>query len=255
MADDAGLARADGEPPGGAATEPGERPCGSCGKPNPRRHRFCDGCGVSLDGRPAEADFVAQPPSVGRPSGPLAPTGATPHPVRQRPTWLVYALSVTTLGLYFVWWFGASWAELKREVGDPGMKPVGHALAFFVPIYNLFRIHAHYRTLNELLGRTRLEPVLQPGGMVLAALVGGVLGQIATRPSVSGGTLLVLVMLSGLVGGWMIDQWQGAIGAYYARTRRRPTPERIHPGEWAALAAGVVLILLVAVAALVPVPA
>jgi hypothetical protein len=91
--------------------------------------------------------------------------------------------------------------------------------------------------------------------MVLAALVGGVLGQIATRPSTSGGTLLLLVVLSGLVGGWMIDQWQGAIGAYYARTRRRPTPERIHPGEWAALAAGVVLILLVAVAALVPVPA
>jgi len=169
---------------------------------------------------------------------------------------LVYALSVLTFGLYFLWWFGASWAELKRETGDRRMRPVGHALAMLVPIYNLFRLHAHYRTLNELLVRVRLEPVLRPGAMVLTALVGAVLGLIADLPrSQENGTFfLLLVVASGLVSGWMIDQWQGALAAYYARTRGRPAPERIHPAERVALGLGGVLMLLLVVG-LLAVPA
>ena len=42
---------------------------------------------------------------------------------------------------------------MKRERGDPEMRPLWHALSLVVPFYMIFRVHAHFRTLNELLAR------------------------------------------------------------------------------------------------------
>ena len=69
---------------------------------------------------------------------------------RQRPVWLATALTLLSLGSYYIWWFGASWAELKRERGDISMRPVWHALTSLVPVYASFRAHAHFRALADL---------------------------------------------------------------------------------------------------------
>src|SRR5206468_4575766 len=91
---------------------------------------------------------------------------------RQRPIWLVGSLAVLTFGIYPVVWLGATWSEMKRELGESRMDPWGHALSQLVPIYGLFRVHAHYRKLNEMLerwdDRTRVHPGPVVGGWILA---------------------------------------------------------------------------------------
>jgi len=50
----------------------------------------------------------------------------------------------------------ACWLEdIKREPAMRGedMYPIWHGLTWFVPFYNIFRLHAHYRTIGELLNR------------------------------------------------------------------------------------------------------
>ena len=70
------------------------------------------------------------------------------------PVWLPFALTVVTGGAYLIVWAGRSWSTMKRERGDPEMRPLWHALSLVVPLYMIFRVHAHFRTLNELLART-----------------------------------------------------------------------------------------------------
>ena len=63
-----------------------------------------------------------------------------------------------TFGGYGIWWLGASWPEMKVQLQDARMRPFWHALASLVPIYQFFRINAHYRALNEMLRRVRACP-------------------------------------------------------------------------------------------------
>jgi hypothetical protein len=71
----------------------------------------------------------------------------------QRPIWLVGLLAFTTFGLYFPVWMGITWVQLQRELNDDRMHPFWHALSFCVPLYGLFRIHAHCALLRDLLQR------------------------------------------------------------------------------------------------------
>jgi hypothetical protein len=71
---------------------------------------------------------------------------------------LATALTFLSTGLYFVWWFGASWAEIKRERADPTMRPIWHALTSVVPVYASFRTHAHFRALASLV-RPKVEQI------------------------------------------------------------------------------------------------
>ena len=59
-------------------------------------------------------------------------------------------LTLVTYGVYFPVWLGITWREMRIESKDPGMRPLGHALAIFVPIYGLFRVDDHFRTLNSI---------------------------------------------------------------------------------------------------------
>ena len=87
---------------------------------------------------------LTRPPSVG--VMPAALAGA-----RKRPLWAVFLLTAGTSSFYFFVHLGLMWAEMKRARQDPTMKPVGHALAQFVPFYGWFRFHAHIRALDEML--------------------------------------------------------------------------------------------------------
>jgi hypothetical protein len=99
---------------------------------------------------------------------------------RVRPLWRTVALTVATINLYWFYWFWATWRELKHETGDRGMKPIGHMLSLFVPIYQLFRIYAHFRKIRDLVverseGQGVAFPSLSPGAALVFALVGSFL--------------------------------------------------------------------------------
>jgi len=114
---------------------------------------------------------------------------------RVRPLWRTVALSVATFGLYCYYWFWATWRELKQETGDEGMKPLGHVLSLFVPIYQLFRIHAHFRTIRNLVversGTQSLGLLLwSPGIALILVLIGSFLirlsADLSFRPAYAG---------------------------------------------------------------------
>lgn len=99
---------------------------------------------------------------------------------RVRPLWRTAALTVATINLYWFYWFWATWRELKQETGDNRMRPFGHMLSLFVPVYQLFRIHAHFRAIRELVvQRSEVKSVglapLSPGVALVLALVGAFL--------------------------------------------------------------------------------
>lgn len=99
---------------------------------------------------------------------------------RVRPLWRTVALTVATINLYWFYWFWATWRELKQETGDNRMRPFGHMLSLFVPVYQLFRIHAHFRVIRDLVvQRSEVKSVglvpLSPGVALVLALVGAFL--------------------------------------------------------------------------------
>ena len=69
--------------------------------------------------------------------------------------WRVLTMTVVSAGLYLLYWFYLTW-RLYRD--STGMKayPVWHALTLFVPIYSLFRTHAHMRVYSEAMSAQNL---------------------------------------------------------------------------------------------------
>lgn len=130
---------------------------------------------------------------------------------RVRPLWRTVALTVATINLYWFYWFWATWREVKQETGDNRMRPFGHMLSLFVPIYQLFRIHAHFRAIRDLVvQRSEVKGVglvlLSPGIALVLALVAGFLVRLSAdlsfKPAYAGSPwyesgLLVLGTLLG----------------------------------------------------------
>jgi len=214
--------------------------CAECGHANDPMNRYCGRCGTSLTeglgARSKPTNEALALPSVPVPPFPAAAGTDTLERsvredpnlavdwVRQRPVWLVVALSILSFGVYPVVWLGESWAEMKRELRDGTMHPAGHALAMLVPIYGFFRLHAHFRTLNDLLDRSGAQRSVPPGLAVF------------------GWILLTPIYL-----GFVIPSiGQARLIAYWRASRPAPVPTVVRPAEWVALSVGAALIGLAA---------
>jgi len=225
------------------------RYCGKCGVPSfVPDDLFCRKCGARLAVR-SVADGLDDHPNgipIARSSASVVATAP-----RQRPIWLVSLLTFCTLGLYLVVWAGLSWAEIKRERNDPRMHPFWHSLTLVVPVYNLFRIHAHFRAIQELRAQQALPPVIAPAIAVICwALANGVDSQVSRVDTFSVplgiamdflGSLLCLVVV---VGGQM------ALNGYWQswRAEGREIPERrANWAEWTTMILGGVFVMLVVI--------
>ncbi|MBM2809533.1 MAG: hypothetical protein HW416_292 [Chloroflexi bacterium] len=213
----------------------------------------------------------------------VASTG--PEWRRRRPAWLVAALTITSLPMtlflpfymlawlvqwwggkpgqiitflpYPLVWLAATWSEMKRELDDPDMHPWWHALSFLIPIYGLFRLHAHYRTIQELLlQRGAASPVSGRGavlGMIgadllllagtanLLLLAGTkVEGPVGTV-DVLGGMGFVAVLVGGMGFVAVFVYGQVGLNRYWSARSTQTVPVLIHPSEWTMLLAGGVI--------------
>ena len=182
--------------------------CSSCGTDNPDHARFCGLCG-----RPVLTSFATSETAQ-------APSATALQ--RQRPLWLVAALSLVTASLYTPIWMGLTWSEMKSELHDDTMYPVWHALTFFVPVYWYFRIHAHYQAINKLLTRGGATERVSPGGAVLGFFVASVFEVIGDR--VSGGlpTAILLVIALAIVAALTVHG-QAGLNAYWTAAANRNT--------------------------------
>src|SRR5260221_7937829 len=163
---------------------------------------------------------------------------------RRRPVWTVVALTFATFNIYFFFWLGASWAELKRERNDDTMHPVWHALTLVVPFYGLFRIHAHMRTINELLETVALKRRVSPGGAVLAVMGAAILARVSNLAIVPVAVLISLILSCGLLA-VVGAQAHRALNEYYGVLPVPTIPENVKWFEWVLVAVGVVFWFLV----------
>jgi hypothetical protein len=168
---------------------------------------------------------------------PQAPQRITPLPVaaiRQRPPWVVILLSLFSFGLYFPVWLGQTWSELKRIVRDQGKSPVWHALTLFVPIYNLFRLHAHFRTINEQ-SVLRALPRRMPAGIAVAGLfVVGLLWR-AARLIPDGATWITVVGAADLLLAAILATGQSALNRVWEHDFGTASERKLAAGEWLAV--------------------
>jgi hypothetical protein len=195
--------------------------CGNCGVPLGADVRFCRNCG--------------------------APVGEAQATVRTRPLWLVALLTFGSLSLYYYVWMARTWDELKRILKNEKMRPVWHALTQFVPIYSLFRLHAHFDTIRGLEGAD--SPIrVRPGWVVVAGAVAYALATASRFTDRWEGVLTVadFVILAGIA---TYGQW--AMNAHAARGKARAIAG-VTGVEWAAAVGAALLGLLLLFGAAAP---
>jgi hypothetical protein len=161
---------------------------------------------------------------------------------RRRPVWLATALSFLTGGLYFVWWFGATWSELKRELRDETMHPVWHALTSLVPVYASFRTHAHFRRIDVVAGMTARSIESNAG---LAAALNAASWISGTASILPGPTGAVLFVVTATLYGAVTYLGQKALDDVWTSLPGREIVERVHIVEWLALVLSVPLFLAI----------
>lgn len=172
-------------------------------------------------------------------------------PVRQRPPWMAAALVVVTFGLYWLVWFGQSWSEMKRLVRDPAMSPFWHALTPLVPVYGLFRTHAHFRVLATLLTAAGLPVAVPPALAVVLALVAGLMNWIAYTASVGATEFVVLMLGAVALLARLVARGQASLNALWRAEFAGRSRSGAHWGEWLALVVCGLLFALVVVGALI----
>jgi hypothetical protein len=210
--------------------------------------RFCVYCGVA---RTDERAVFCGACGRSYTAGPqLASGGATAlvASARKRPLWAVFMLTAGTLSVYFFVHLGLMWAEMKRARADPSMRPVGHALAQFVPIYGWARFHAHVRTLEEMLESAGSSQKLSPGSATAIYIVISVFAVIAGSEATADWLIFPAYAAYGGFAAWR----QRALNAYYDQVSQGTIPERVHGFEWVVIALGGLLLLLAAIGTFIP---
>lgn len=208
--------------------------------------RFCGICGAARESlalkfcRQCGAAFGAVAPLTPVPTPATAPAAAALFDARRRPRWVVALLGLFGSATYGFWWLWMSWRELKRIRGEASMAPFWHAFACFaVPLYGLFRFHAHFRTIDELNARAGI-PVRAGAGLatlvfflLISVLWSGI--ALSAAAASTGQREVGLQPLSLLVVGtgyaFIVRSGQEALNAYYASLSGQPIPERPHALE------------------------
>ncbi len=143
--------------------------CTNCGAEAQVSDRFCGNCGKAL-GSQASADqspaHIQATPSV---AAPTAQASATIISIER-----IVLMTMVSYGLYLFYWFYITWKQYRDHTGKR-VYPFWHAAALSVPIYDLFRVHAHVRAFKELAAESGVLTSLSPGMAVAGVLAVDVL--------------------------------------------------------------------------------
>lgn len=154
----------------------------------------------------------------------MAGTGVRVLPYYLSPT-RILVMAVLSFGLYLLYWFYLTWKQYRDHTGREAF-PVWHALTLLVPIYGLFRTHAHVRSFKELMENSGVANTLSPGWAVGLVALSGVLDAISFNVSggffsleeISQGTSLAVALVDALsitVVAGLLLQLQGNLNRYW----------------------------------------
>ncbi|MSQ07329.1 MAG: zinc ribbon domain-containing protein [Dehalococcoidia bacterium] len=217
--------------------------CTNCGALIESQHKFCGSCGRSVAPAPAPA-FTPQPPGAADDSTVL------PYILSPR---RVLVMTVLSYGLYLFYWFYLTWRQHRDHTGGLGF-PVWHALTLLLPVYGLFRTHAHIRAFRDLMARAGLPCTLSPGWSVALVMVYSALGwasfqvsggfqPLTPAESITSATARNVALIDGisiLVVAGLLVSIQSNLNRYWASlTGMRAVSPRVAPGEVAFALLGV----------------
>ena len=149
----------------------------------------------------------------------------------------VVLMSLLSGGLYLFWWFYITWKHYHFHTRKEAF-PVWHALTLLVPIYSLFRIHAHMRTYRELMTELQLTSTINPGVAVAVVLIASLFAYIGFRQTWSGEIseaaafiILVAEVTYTVSVAWLLASVQGNINRYWQTVSPSATSCRLGIGE------------------------
>jgi hypothetical protein len=158
---------------------------------------------------------------------------------RVRPLWLVALLSFLTFDVYQLWWFYATWAELKAVRRDSSMHPGWHGLSMLVPFYGWSRFREHMRYIRELAQQAGVPTSLNPGRALVIWILSTVMGRMISRlQSMTPEVELTLHVVSGAIVALILVWAQGTLNAVWRTAAPRPPTRPVHPGELIVLVLG-----------------
>ena len=160
--------------------------CPRCGAASALESTHCGQCGAVLRADLRVVDAY-------RPETPPVESGVSYSVPQSR----VLVFTVLSFGLYLFYWMYLTWRQYRDNVRNaqspgrepgPTLYPVWHALTLLVPIYGLYRTHAHMTALRNMMNTRGLTSSISPGWCVAAVL------PITFRTTVSGYILLALLI-------------------------------------------------------------
>ena len=132
----------------------------------------------------------------------------------------VLLMTLISSGLYILYWFYLTWKQYREHTGVEAF-PIWHALTLIVPIYSLFRTHAHTRVFKELMARRGLMTTISPGWAVAAVVASSGLswstlsvsfGEISQTDAI---TVAALNILSLAIIAGLLMHVQGNLNSYW----------------------------------------
>jgi hypothetical protein len=142
--------------------------CPYCSHQVQSTHIFCGGCGKAL---PAESSSYPEEAPAATPQQTLA--------YRISPT-RILIMTLLSDGLYLFYWFYITWQQYREHTGNR-VFPMWHTLSLIIPVYGLFRTHAHMRSFKELMLNAGVLCSIAVGWAVVLVMVSSVLDNVSLR--------------------------------------------------------------------------
>ena len=207
------------------------RYCENCGAEVEPGVNFCANCGHRL------GNEITEEQSIGRYDPEYEQAVATELRNILSPQRILF-MTIVTYGLYLFYWFYITWKQYRDVTGEQ-VYPVWHALTLLVPIYNLFRTHAHTRTFRDLMRDRGLLTTISVGWAVAAVWISAVIDGFSFRMTFGGeisqGLAVAVAILDGIsitIVAWLLLHVQGNLNKYWHHVSEGTvTNARIGMGE------------------------
>ena len=146
----------------------------------------------------------------------------------------IVLLSIISMGLYWIYWMYRTWKqyrdhtlEMAAETGDYHY-PVWHGLTQLVPVYGMFRYHAHIRHYKALMVERGVPDTLNLGLLTTVVVINWIVaiaaGTMRSPDLYSGAVLLagiVLNIVTLIVGVVVLSVMQSNLNRYWSSVDNR----------------------------------
>jgi len=87
-----------------------------------------------------------------------------------QPLWHFVLLSITTFGLYYIYWFYRNWKYLKAYKGLD-ISPIKRTVGLFIPIYNFLIVYDQLYEIRDLARDGGVDKLYTPGWIFFGYLI------------------------------------------------------------------------------------